>query len=486
MLTDCLRNEHYFNYWKPKIQNHEKFAAVFDLATERQRCTPDEIKNNSLWSQYMFSKPFAVTTLKSYKSRFIKLIFCMIDDEYLHEYNVYKLDGEFDSFVKQRPRINCEEMCRRMLQVRSVTKETLQLTINFFTNAMGIAEYKIPKQVMLPRDKELKQIKTKEKNVILKEIIDTVLLCIQRKLKYLNGEDVHDRGLLRGAIVFCIMLGTGMRINEARHLSVQDLSVLIKKGKMRNSVSLKRKKNRTNLLNTIKSKPLELAYEIYFKHPTILQISKNTSTPFKDFKRLFEEAGVEMDRPRSNMIRHYLSSNLYNNGMPLQKVARLMNHDSVSSTRHYINKYNVGVNESSSDDDGDGDGDGDGNGNGNVVTLSIDNDRSGDSINNSNGGGGGGSSSSSSGGSSVNNNSSRRGDSRSNSSSTTAVAATTNINNMSNYINRNDDTTNSNSDTDETVDDEDNYAVDDIDVDNEIAEENILRTASTSTSAGLF
>ncbi|AHH82650.1 VLF-1 [Buzura suppressaria nucleopolyhedrovirus] len=346
-----MRNENIFNNWKYKIQNHDRFEIVFDLATDRQRCTPDEVKNNALWSQYMFPKPFAATTLKSYKSRLIKLIFCLIDDINLTMYDTHNLNDEFESIVRQQPRITCEEMCRRMLEVRSVTKETLQLTINFYTNAMGLPEYKIPKQVMLPRDKELKHIKTKEKNIVLKEIIDSVLICIQKKIKYLNGDDVHDRGLLRGAIVFCIMLGTGMRINEARHLSVDDLTVLIKKGRMRNNVHLKRKKYRNNLLNTIKSKPLELAREIYNKHPAILQISKNTSTPFKDFKRLFEEAGVEMDRPRSNMIRHYLSSNLYNNGMPIQKVAKLMNHDSASSTRHYINKYNVGVNESDDDDD---------------------------------------------------------------------------------------------------------------------------------------
>ncbi|AWW14428.1 vlf1 [Hyposidra talaca nucleopolyhedrovirus] len=349
--TVAVRNENTFNNWKNKIQNHDRFEMVFDLATDRQRCTPDEVKNNALWSQYMFPKPFAATTLKSYKSRLIKLIFCLIDDINLTAYDTHNLNDEFESIVKQQPRISCEEMCRRMLEVRSVTKETLQLTINFYTNAMGLSEYKIPKQVMLPRDKELKHIKTKEKNIVLKEIIDGVFNCIQKKIKYLNGDDVHDRGLLRGAIVFCIMLGTGMRINEARHLSVDDLNVLIKKGRMRNNVNLKRKKYRNNLLNTIKSKPLELAREIYIKHPAILQISKNTSTPFKDFKRLFEEAGVEMDRPRSNMIRHYLSSNLYNNGMPIQKVAKLMNHDSASSTRHYINKYNVGVNESDNDDD---------------------------------------------------------------------------------------------------------------------------------------
>ncbi|ABI35744.1 very late factor 1 [Ectropis obliqua nucleopolyhedrovirus] len=350
-----LRNENTFNFWKSKICGHARFETVFELATDRQRCTPDEVKNNSYWSQFMFPKPFAATTLKSYKSRLIKLIFCLIDNKHLNDYENYNLNDEFENIIRQRLRISCDEMCKRMLEVRSVTKETLQLTINFYTNLMGLPEYKIPKQVMLPKDKELKHIKCKEKNIVLKEIIDSVLQCIQKKLKFLNGDDVHDRGLLRGAIVFCIMLGTGMRINEARHLTVDDLNVLIKKGKIRNSIGLKRKKTRNNLLNAIKSKPLELAREIYVKHPTILQISKNTSTPFKDFKRLFEEAGVEMDRPRSNMIRHYLSSNLYNNGMPLQKVAKLMNHDSATSTRHYINKYDIGVNESDSDNENEDD-----------------------------------------------------------------------------------------------------------------------------------
>ncbi|UOQ18859.1 VLF-1 [Olene mendosa nucleopolyhedrovirus] len=343
------RNEQTFNLWKSKIQSHAKFERAFELATDRQRCSPDEVKNNSLWSQYMFAKPFAPTTLKSYKSRFIKLIFCLVDKSKLDKLNAHSLDDEFDSIIMQRPTVEPEDLCRRMLELRSVTKETLQLTINFYSNAMSLPEYKIPKQVMLPRDRELKLIKQKEKTVFLKEVIDKVLRCIERKIKFLNGDYVHDRGLIRGAIVFCIMLGTGMRINEARHLTVDDLNALIKKGKIRSHVGLKRKKSRVNLLNAIKNKPLELARDLYAKHPTILQISKNTSTPFKDFKRLFEEAGVEMDRPRSNMIRHYLSSNLYNSGMSLQKVAKLMNHDSVSSTKHYLNKYEIGMDDEDED-----------------------------------------------------------------------------------------------------------------------------------------
>ncbi|ABF47413.1 VLF-1 [Clanis bilineata nucleopolyhedrovirus] len=357
MNNISVRNEYVFNIWKTKIHNHARFEETFNLVTDRQRCTPDEVKNNSLWSQYMFSKPFAPTTLKSYKSRFIKLIFCLVDDRHLRNHETYSLNDEFDSIVHQRSNIGPEELCRRMLELRSVTKETLQLTINFYTNAMSLPEYKIPKQVMLPRDKELKNIKNKERNLVLKEIIDCVLQCIEKKIKYLNGEYVHDRGLLRGSIVFCIMLGTGMRINEARHLSVDDLNVLIRKGRMKTNVGLKRKKSRTNSVNVIKSKPLELARELYSKHPTILQIAKNTSTPFKDFRRLFEEAGVEMDRPRSNMIRHYLSSNMYNNGMPLQKVAKMMNHESSHSTKHYLNKFNIGVNESDDDNDNSDDDD---------------------------------------------------------------------------------------------------------------------------------
>ncbi|ANF29713.1 vlf-1 [Catopsilia pomona nucleopolyhedrovirus] len=347
-----VRNENAFNVWKIKIQSSPRFEYVFDLATDRQRCTPDEVKNNSLWSKYMFPKPFAPTTLKSYKSRLIKIVYCLIDDVHLHDTS-YSMDKEFDSIENQTPLIDPEELCKRMLELRSVTKETLQLTINFYTNTMNLADYKIPRMVMLPRDKELKNIKEKEKNFMLKKVIDTILSFINDKIKMLNSDYVHDRGLIRGAIVFCIMLGTGMRINEARQLSVDDLNVLIKKGKLRSdTINLKRKRSRNNTLNNIKMKPLELARVIYSRNPTILQISKNTSTPFKDFRRLLEESGVEMERPRSNMIRHYLSSNLYNSGVPLQKVAKLMNHESSASTRHYLNKYNIDL---SSDDDDDDD-----------------------------------------------------------------------------------------------------------------------------------
>ncbi|AOT85467.1 vlf-1 [Cyclophragma undans nucleopolyhedrovirus] len=355
MNTFNVRNENTFNAWKVNIQSAPRFEVVFDLATDRQRCTPDEVKNNSLWSKYMFPKPFASTTLKSYKSRLIKIVYCLIDDVHLEDMS-YSLDREFDSIETQTLLIDPEELCKRMLELRSVTKETLQLTINFYTNTMNLPDYKIPRMVMLPRDKELKSIKEKEKNLMLKKVIDTILAFINDKIKLLNSDYVHDRGLIRGAIVFCIMLGTGMRINEARQLSVEDLNVLIKRGKLRSdTITLKRKRSRNNTLNTIKMKPLELAYEIYSRNPAILKISKNTSTPFKDFRRLLEESGVEMERPRSNMIRHYLSSNLYNSGIPLQRVAKLMNHESSASTKHYLNKYNVGLDETTSDDDDDDD-----------------------------------------------------------------------------------------------------------------------------------
>ncbi|USC25925.1 vlf-1 [Palpita vitrealis nucleopolyhedrovirus] len=346
-----VRNENNFNSWKIKIQSAPRFEAVFDIATDRQRCTPDEVKNNSLWSKYMFPKPFAPTTLKSYKSRFIKIVYCLVDDVYL-ENMLYPLDKEFDSIESQTFLIDSQELCRRMLELRSVTKETLQLTINFYTNMMNLTEYKIPRMVMLPRDKELKNIREKEKNLMLKSVIDTILNFINDKIKMLNSNYVHNRGLIRGALVFCIMLGTGMRINEARQLSVEDLNVLIKKGKLySNTINLKRKRSRNNTLNNLKMKPLELARDIYSRNPTILQISKNTSTPFKDFRRLLEESGVEMERPRSNMIRHYLSSNLYNSGVPLQKVAKLMNHESSASTKHYLNKYNIGLDDTSSEEE---------------------------------------------------------------------------------------------------------------------------------------
>ncbi|AVA31160.1 vlf-1 [Oxyplax ochracea nucleopolyhedrovirus] len=342
-----VRNENTFNAWKLKIQLDPRFETVFDIAADRQRCTPDEVKNHSFWSKYMFCKPFAPTTLKSYKSRLIKIIYCLIDDADI-ENSSHSLNDEFASIKNQTPLIDTEELCKRMLELRSVTKETLQLTINFYTNMMNLPDYKIPRMVMLPRDKELKNIKEHEKNLVLKKIIDTTLEYINNTVKMLNGDYVHYRGLIRGAIVFCIMLGTGVRNSEARQFSVNDLTVLIKRGKLRSdTIKLKRKRDRSNLLNKIMSQPLELALEMYSRNPNILKLAKNTSTPFKDFNRLLDGAGIDMERPRSNMIRHYLVSNLYNNGVPLQKVSKLMNHESTASTKHYLNKYNIGVDEDS-------------------------------------------------------------------------------------------------------------------------------------------
>ncbi|AAM95092.1 very late factor 1 [Helicoverpa armigera multiple nucleopolyhedrovirus] len=347
--TNNVRNEYSFNCWKSKIQSHFRFETIFQIATDRQRCTPDKVRNGR-WSKFIFNKPFAPTTLKSYKSRFIKIIYCLIDESHLDEFDTHDLNVEFDMIEQQKLAVDPEELSIRMHELRSVTKETLQLTVNFYVNCMGIEEYRIPKEVMLPRDTEIKNIRNKEKNIVLKNILDTVIDCIKRRIKYLNSDYVHDRGLLRGAIIFCIMLGTGTRINEARQITLENLDAIIKDGKVRSKINLKRKRNRLNPLHRLELAPLILAREIYSKHPTILQISKNTSTPFKDFKRLFEEAGVEMDRPRSNMIRHYLCSNQYNKGIPLQRVAKLMNHSSYKSTQHYLNKFDVDIDDTDDDD----------------------------------------------------------------------------------------------------------------------------------------
>lgn len=80
--------------------NRIVYTTCLSYLIDRQRCTPDEVKNNSLWSKYMFPKPFAPTTLKSYKSRFIKIVYCSVDDVHLEDMS-YSLDKEFDSIENQ-------------------------------------------------------------------------------------------------------------------------------------------------------------------------------------------------------------------------------------------------------------------------------------------------------------------------------------------------------------------------------------------------
>lgn len=75
---------------------------------------------------------------------------------------------------------------------------------------MNLFEYKIFCMVMLLCDKEFKNIREKEKNLMFKNVIDIILNFINDKIKMFNSDYVYDCGLIRGVIVFCIMLGMGM------------------------------------------------------------------------------------------------------------------------------------------------------------------------------------------------------------------------------------------------------------------------------------
>lgn len=332
--------ETHFAHWKPALQRHRLYDRAFALAKERQSESPGVVSD--YWRQYIAPKQLAPTTLKSYKTRFLKIIYSLIDDPYLDRWSTYDPVEEFESVIHQRELIDNETLCERVLAVNAtLTTRTLQLYINFYTNLLGKPLYTIPRHVRLGGDVQVAKRRTREENIVLAESLDHIYRYIKTDVVKLR----EPAGLIRGALIFLIMFSTCLRINEARKLKLSDMDALIADGQVKTDIKLKRKRSSVSYVKLVEKRGqyLRLAKKIYTRHPNILNLADNTSTPHVDFKKLVMMSNVKDQELTSNSIRHFLASEMYNGGMKPQKISLIMNHTSAINTRRYINsRFHVG------------------------------------------------------------------------------------------------------------------------------------------------
>ncbi|AKN63385.1 vlf-1 [Agrotis segetum granulovirus] len=363
--TNSIRNINNYNIWRIVIKQDPIFPRVLEETIERQKRGDDVVprgegKHKNLWQPHKKSQEYKQTTKDEFQSLLLKIIYCLIEEEDLENYGWYTVERELGSLLKAEPLMDVEDFIERLLIMGNVSKKRLQATINFYTRSMKIPDYYIPSNVELPKDREKKDRLAINKTIVLKDdFIDPISDFIDKEIQYKNY--YNNQSLLRAAIAFNIIKGTGLRITNAYQIKLVDLEKILQKGEHK-VMNLITKHGKVNFcyVTCKNKKALCAAIELYKKVPEdfLNKISSKSPTRFKDFRMLVDTVFVDRDTNfKSNMIRNYVADTILNSGLSLNKTSKLMNHRSVTATKHYINKFHPGptlVNDESSNDGAEG------------------------------------------------------------------------------------------------------------------------------------
>ncbi|AAP85728.1 vlf-1 [Adoxophyes orana granulovirus] len=341
-----------YNIWRPIIVNHALFAKVFDETLEKQKRDPpiDLLNNpkNKIWLPLQKDQTYKDSTRQEFKSLLCKIIYCLIEDHNLNDYGNYNLEREMDSLIKGQELIEIEDFIERLLCLGGINKKRMQATINYYTRSVKAPPYKIPNNVELPNDKINRRKILKNKTIDLADdLIEPVRNYIEQEIQHKNY--YTNQMLMRAAVAFNIIQGTGMRITNAYQIKYNDLKSVYEKGEHKvQGLLTKHSPVDFCYVKCIDKRALKMALDMYDKIPSdsLNKISSKSPTRFQDMKCLFEHVKQWQDiKPKnftSNMIRNYVADSMLNKGISLNKTSKLMNHASVSATKHYVNKYHPG------------------------------------------------------------------------------------------------------------------------------------------------
>ena len=144
----------------------------------------------------------------------------------------------------------------------------------------------------------------------------------------------------RDASLVLFMLHTGLRLSEAVSLQVGDVQISERKGNVlvRNG---KGNRQRNVPLNAEARKALQAWYEVRPESPfvwTVVEGESGAGLGMRTIQRLLnryaQDAEIESLSP--HVLRHTFGKNLMNAGTSIEKVAALLGHESLNTTRVYV------------------------------------------------------------------------------------------------------------------------------------------------------
>lgn len=336
-----------YDVWRLVIKRNPLFPRTLDATIEKQK-RGDEAPSSSIWTAHRKDQQYQESTKNEFQSLFLKVVYCLIEDDQLENYGYYDATRELQNLLQGGPPlVEIETFIQRLLDTSDVCKKRLQATINYYTNCLNLPRYCIPSNVELPSDKRKRLIREQNKTIVLQDdFIQPISEYIEKNLRHANCHT--NTGLYRAAIAFNIIKGTGLRITNAYQISIDDLEQILLKGEHKVcNLQIKHSKTNFNYVTCKDRRALKIAVEMYKKCPADMlnKISCKSPTKFQDFNNLVNVVFGDTRNVvfKSTMIRNFMADTLLKRGLTLTKTSKMMNHKSVGATRHYINKYHPGA-----------------------------------------------------------------------------------------------------------------------------------------------
>jgi len=231
------------------------------------------------------------------------------------------LEGLFDFTQKNPSRILFADI-KKFLEYLSIEKNHSGSSMNLARSAISfyyekmLEKYTVSKITVKKVGKKLPSVLTKPE---VKRIIDA-------------ASNIRDK------LIVQIMYSCGLRVSEATNLKLEDLDLEDLTGTIRNG---KGNKDRRIQLNSILVETIRKYLKTKEMH-SIFLFSKSNGLPYTTrsfqliIKDLAKKAGIEK-RVYSHIFRHAFGTHLVEDGLDIVRVQSLMGHESLDTTKIYIN-----------------------------------------------------------------------------------------------------------------------------------------------------
>ncbi|ABC74918.1 very late factor 1 [Neodiprion abietis nucleopolyhedrovirus] len=339
----------YKDEWGVRIRHHAQFHDISQIMIDRQKTVHDS--GIGILKKYLFTKPMSQSTINSYKSKVAKIIYSLIYDNVLTERNFVTLDIIIRNLQHKIHAMQNDIFIDNLIRSSNICRKSLICTVDFYCNAMDLSrnEFVIPKCLKTPKDllnnREQKNRRNTVVDDIANKLYDYIVNSIVPDIRTNNR--FTNKSVIRGSVLFMIIVATGLRITEAFKMTLEDLKEIEKNGQAKVHIHLKKKDSDFAFIKLMpgREKYLSTSIEILQNYPNLFaKISSDSSTKFNDLQNLVKAANLQSGvQIQSNMFRHMLASQMFNEAVPLTTISEYMNHNAVNSTRNYINrKYHRG------------------------------------------------------------------------------------------------------------------------------------------------
>ncbi|MCD4753534.1 MAG: tyrosine-type recombinase/integrase [Anaerolineaceae bacterium] len=211
---------------------------------------------------------------------------------------------------------------RHLAAIRSFVEWGVKIGIIAYNSIQGI------KGIKTTTKQTIRWLNRKEQSALIRKITEAVLLA---------KTEPSRRQAIRDQSIVIVMLNTGLRLEEITHLKMEDVKLSERKGSLlvRNGKGLR---SRTIPLNHSARQALLAWFALRpdSEYNEVFLSSHGKPIARRSIQHVFERlAKVTREDFSPHTLRHTFAKNLIDSGVGIEKVAMLLGHSSIETTRIY-------------------------------------------------------------------------------------------------------------------------------------------------------